>query len=238
MPLRDDLLTPIPGENPSGANLRYDPVYDKIKEARRVDDDANQGAWVRERKLADYRVVIKLAGDTLATRTKDLQLGAWLTEALLFQEGFPGLRQGLDLMRGLIHAFWDTLYPEAEDGDLELRAAPVEWVGTRLDDALRKVPLTRGGLSFYKYKESRTVGYEEDAQNEPKRSARQTAIADGKVTGEDFDKDSAGTSTAQYEAWVAALDECGESLESLAALCGEKYGNYAPSFSPLRGAIE
>ncbi len=134
---------------------------------------------MRERKLADYKLVMKLAGDTLATRTKDLQLGAWLTEALLFQEGFAGLRQGLDLLRGLIETFWDTLYPESEDGDLELRAAPVEWVGTRMDDALRKVPLTRGGLGFYKYKESRTVGYEEDAaQNEDKRTARAAAITE------------------------------------------------------------
>lgn len=239
MPLRDDLLTPIPGEKPSGANLRYDPVYDKIKEARRVEDDANQGAWLRERKVADYKAVIKLAGDAMATRSKDLQLGAWLTEAMLFQEGFAGLQQGLDLLRGLMEAFWDTLYPEDEDGDLELRAAPVEWVGTRLDDSLRKVPITRGGLSFYKYKESRAVGYEEEAaQNEQKRAARDTAVAEGKVTADDFDKDSAGTPTARYEAWVEALDGCGESLESLAALCEEKFGTFAPSFSPLRGSIE
>jgi hypothetical protein len=39
MPVRDDLLNPIPGDNPSGANLRYDPAYDKVKvkEARRVE---------------------------------------------------------------------------------------------------------------------------------------------------------------------------------------------------------
>jgi type VI secretion system protein ImpA len=49
MPLRDDLLNPIPGENPSGASLRYEPVYDKIKEARREDDDAPQGEWAHER---------------------------------------------------------------------------------------------------------------------------------------------------------------------------------------------
>ena len=35
MPLRDDLLNPIPGDNPSGESLRYAPVFDKIKEARR-----------------------------------------------------------------------------------------------------------------------------------------------------------------------------------------------------------
>lgn len=239
MPLRDDLLNPIAGENPSGANLRYDPVYDKIKEARRQEDDAPQGDWQRERKVADFKAVIKLAGDTLATRTKDLQLAAWLTEAMLHQEGFSGLRQGLDLLRGIIENFWDTLYPEIEDGDLELRAAPVEWVGTRLDDVLRSTPITRGGLGYYKYKESRAVGYEQDAaESEQKQTARAAAIADGKVTGEDFDKDSAATPTAQYEAWVAALDGCRESLETLGVLCEEKFGNYTPSFSPMRAALE
>jgi len=54
MPLRDDLLNPIPGENPSGESLRYAPVFDKIKEARRADDDAPQGEWQFERKTADY----------------------------------------------------------------------------------------------------------------------------------------------------------------------------------------
>ena len=239
MPLRDDLLNPIAGDIPSGANLRYDPVFDKIKEARREEDDAPQGDWQRERKVADYKLVVKLASDTLATRTKDLQLAAWLTEALLHQEGFSGLRQGLDLIKGLIEKFWDTLYPEAEDGDLELRAAPVEWVGTRLDDALRKTPITRSGLSYYKYKESRTVGYEADAaENEQKQQARAAAIADGKTTADDFDKESAATATAQYEAWLAALDGSRESLDALAVLCEEKFGNYTPGFSQLRAALE
>src|SRR5713101_8227910 len=201
MPLRDDLLNPIVGDNPSGTNLRYEPVYDKIKEARRQDDDAPQGEWQRERKTADFKQVIKLAGDALAAKSKDLQLGAWLTEAMLLQEGFSGLRQGLDLLRGLVENFWDTLYPEVEDGDLELRAAPLEWVGTRLDDPVRKTPITRGGLSFYKYRESRTVGTEQDAaQNDQRRQAREIAVADGKIAVEDFDKDSASTPTVQYEA--------------------------------------
>ena len=239
MPLRDDLLNPIPGDSPSGTNLRYAPVYDKIKEARRQDDDAPQGEWQRERKLADFKQVIKLAGDALATKSKDLQLGAWLTEAYLHQEGFAGLHQGLGLLRGLIENFWDTLYPEIEDGDLELRSAPLEWAGTRLDDPLRKAPLTRGGFSYYKFKESRTVGSEEEAaQSDQKREAREAAIADGKVTFEEFEKDSAATSTGQYEAWIAALDGSLESIESLGTLCGEKFGNYAPSFTPLKTALE
>jgi len=39
MPLPEGLLNPIPGENPSGQSLRYDPVYDKIREARRADEE-------------------------------------------------------------------------------------------------------------------------------------------------------------------------------------------------------
>jgi len=57
MPLRNDLLTPIPGENPSGPDLRYNskvPIYDQVKEARRQDDDLAQGDWQHERKVADY----------------------------------------------------------------------------------------------------------------------------------------------------------------------------------------
>src|SRR5580704_59219 len=99
MPLRDDLLNPIPGENPSGANLRYAPVYDKIKEARREDDDAPQGEWARERKVADWKLVIKLSGEALAAQSKDLQLAAWLTEAALRSEGFPGLLAGLKTLQ-------------------------------------------------------------------------------------------------------------------------------------------
>ena len=64
--LREDLLKPIAGDNPAGKSLRYDPVYDKIKEARREEDDAPQGDWQRERKVADWGVVIKLAGDSIA----------------------------------------------------------------------------------------------------------------------------------------------------------------------------
>src|ERR1019366_1392513 len=239
MPLRDDLLNPIPGDSPSGTNRRYAPIYDKIKEARRQEDDAPQGEWQRERKVADYKQVIKMAGDTLAAQSKDLQLGAWLTEAFLHQEGYSGLQQGLGLLRGLIENFWDTMYPEIEDGDLELRSAPLEWVGTRLDDPLRKAPLTRSGLSYYKFKESRSVGSEEDAaQSDQKREAREAAIAEGKVTLEEFEKDSAETPTARYEEWVAAMDGSLESIDSLRSLCDDKFGNYAPSFTPLKTALE
>src|ERR1700692_2068691 len=151
MPLRADLLNPIAGSNPSGANLRYDPVYDQLKEARRQDDTGPQGDWQRERKVADYRQVVDLASKALAQRSKDLQLAVWLTEAALHREKFPGLQQGLDLIRGLLEQFWDTLYPEIEDDDLEPRIVLLSWVGDRLVDAVLFTPITAGGLSLNHY---------------------------------------------------------------------------------------
>src|SRR5579872_7453024 len=209
MPLRDDVLTPIPGDNPSGKYLKYDPVYDKIKEARREDDDAPQGDWQWTRKTADWTAVLKLAGDALATKSKDLQLGVWVTEALLRKEGFGGLKAGLDLLKGLVENFWDTVYPEMEDGDLELRAAPLEWMGSKFDDPLKKVPLCRAGYGYFKYKESRSMGYEEEVYSStPRREAREIAIQEGKLTPEDFDKSlprpPKSTTNSAWRYWQAA----------------------------------
>src|ERR1700722_2069842 len=239
MPLRPDLLTPIAGDNPSGANLRYDPVYDQIKEARRQDDAGPQGDWQRERKLADYRVVVELTSKMIAERSKDLQLAVWLTEAALHREKFAGLLQGLELLRGMLEQFWETLYPEIEEGDLEPRIVLLGWVGERLVDAVRFTPITAGGFGLIHYLESRRVGSDEDAaQSEAKQQARQAAITEGKPTVEDFDKDAASTSTTQYDAWVAAMEGCIAAIAALGSLCDEKFGYDAPSFVPLRTAVE
>src|SRR5262245_29300400 len=146
MPLSDDLLTPIPGANPAGENLRYAPLYDKIKEARREDDDAPQGEWRRERKLADWSLTVKLITEALSKKSKDLQLAAWLTEALIRRNGMNGLQDGLQVLHGMVETFWDSLYPELEDGDAEFRAAPLQWVGDKLENAVKSGPLTRSGF--------------------------------------------------------------------------------------------
>ena len=166
MPLPEGLLNPIPGDNPSGKTLRYDPVYDKIREARREEDVLPQGDWSREVKKADFPLVIKMATEALSTKSKDLQLAAWLTEAIMFRDHIAGLREGLDFLRGLMETFWDTLYPEIDDGDLEFRAGPIAWVGSKLDGGVRRLPLTKNKLDYFKYQESRRVGYEADAVSE------------------------------------------------------------------------
>src|ERR1035438_3253242 len=125
----DELLEPISDENPSGTNLRYGPEFDAIKEARREDPDVAQGDWKVERRTADYKKVLKLTTEVLRSKTKDLQIAVWLTEANTHLKGFEGLAAGLRLVMELLLRFWDSLYPEIEDGDAEMRAAVLEWLG-------------------------------------------------------------------------------------------------------------
>jgi type VI secretion system protein ImpA len=238
MPVRGDLVNPIPGPNPAGVDLRYDPLYDKIKEARHEDDDAPQGDWQRPRKTADYGLVSKLASDALATRSKDLQLAAWLTEAQLRREGFAGLRSGLEFLRTLLVRYWDDLYPQLEDGDPELRAAPLSWVGLTLSPAIRAVPLNRSGHDSYKYKESRIVGYEADATGDPKKlQARQQALEEGKLSGEEFDRGFDATPKAWYKELVADVDASVDALGDLDRVGRERFGDSAPNFIRMQDAL-
>ena len=162
----DSLLAPIPGENPAGEDLRYSPIYDDLKEARRADDQLERGEWQREIKTSDWDKVISLASDALSKKSKDLQIAAWLTEALIRKEGFSGLAAGLKLLLGLLQGYWENVYPVIEEGDLEFRGAPLQFLNDKVSSSLKEVPLTdpsaTPGYSWLKWQESREVGAESD----------------------------------------------------------------------------
>jgi len=239
MPLRDELLAPIPGANPGGVELRYDPLFDKIKEARREDDDIPQGDWQTARKTADWTQVIRLTKDALSSKSKDLQLAVWLAEAMLRREGFAGFRGALDMIVGLLDQHWDHLYPEIEDGDAEMRAAPLEWLGIKLDLPVKRVPLLRSGQNWLQHQEARTVPTEADASGDfTKAETRQALVAEGKATPEDIERGFQSTPKAWLKALVAEIDGTLETLQNLDDISQERFGDVAPSYSKLRGAIE
>jgi type VI secretion system protein ImpA len=233
-----DLLAPIPGDAPAGADLRYAPAYAQITEARREEDDAPQGEWKRARKVAEYDVVAKVAIDALATKSKDLMIAAWLTEALTRREGFAGLVYGLDLVRGMVDKYWDGVYPQIDEGDLGLRVRPLNWIGSGLEATVKAVPLNRAGHDFITYTLSRQLGYESSVSDNAKKAARQKEIDGGKVPPEEFDKSFEGTPKAWYKQLVAAIDKSTASLTALDTFANEKFGDDAPSFGRLQTALE
>jgi type VI secretion system protein ImpA len=239
MPLPDDLLQPIPGANPAGANLRYDPVYAQIKEAGREEEDLDQGEWKRPRKVADWSLVAKLASGVLAKQSKDLWVAAWLTEALVRQEGLAGLRVGLALLRGLLERFWDGVYPQLDDGDAGQRAAPLAWVGGYVDVAVRMVPVAKGGHDIFRYKESRSVPTEAEARKDEKKlEERKAALAGGTPSPEEFEKAFLATPKAWYKQLRGDLQESLGATQALDELGQQKFGDAAPSYTKLRGALE
>ena len=247
MPDIQPLLAPISEAKPSGDDLKYTPLFDKIRGLRKLEDTGPMGAWETESSSSDFALVVKLTSEALTKKSKDLQLTAWLTEAWIYEEGVQGLIAGLDLSRELLIRFWDTIYPELDEGDAEPRSAVLDWVGSYFDPAkgsspifaLRSVPLTSEGHSWFVYQESRRIGYEAEVNSNPSRKAvRDAALEDKKVPPELFDKDFEATKKAFYKDLEADLKTALASLTELDELCHEKFDDVAPSFTPMRKAIE
>ena len=245
----DDFLAPIPGDQPAGADLRWTADWDRIKEARRADDDLDSGKWAKkERKAADWRMVEELASSMLRERSKDLQLALWLTEAGMKLHRFTGLRDGLRLTRELMVRYWDIgLYPPMEDGP-EDRAGPFEWLNNKLVDSIIAIPITvrhDGGddYSLLNLKDARRVGSEaslldSDGEiNVSKKRAYDAALAEGHVSLDMFDHAITATRRAPYEQFSSLIQETCDEFKALEKVVDEKFGDIAPSLSFCRNAL-
>jgi type VI secretion system protein ImpA len=230
------MLEAIPGDNPGGASVRYVGIYDSIQDARREEDVLPMGEWQREVKTADWNAVIELCTKTIATKSKDLQIAAWLAEGLVKRYGFSGLRDGLRLLYELQEKFWDGLFPEAENGDIEFRAGPLDWLNQKLPGAIKAVTLTQGERPYcwFQWEESRTI--DNLARKDP--AAMEAAKAENKITGEQFEKAVETTPRSFYEVLFEDLNDSKETLRKLETMVDERFGRDAPSLIAVRNSIE
>lgn len=236
----DDWLAPIPGDDPAGRDLSYEPEYDQIREARRSEDTSNQGDWKRETKVADWESVVVLGEECLREKTKDLQIAAWVAEALTRLHGFPGLRDGLGLLLGIQSRYWAEYYPRIEDGDLESRHGPFLFLNEPklLPFLIRGVPLTRGlgdeDYSYFKYKESR------ETDNALKKNADlgSKLLAEGRITAKMFDDQVGQTPRAFLEALVGDLKQADAAFRAFDEDTDRHFGREAPSLINVGKALE
>ena len=61
------ILAPIPGDLPAGEDIRYEPEFDALAEARRMDDDTDKGIWQTD----DVKRSNQAAGTQAITRLTD-----------------------------------------------------------------------------------------------------------------------------------------------------------------------
>src|SRR5512146_1490781 len=113
------------------------------------------------------------------------------------------------------------------------------WIGSQLDRTLKNVKLTGNGLNWIQYRESKSIGFEADAaSDDTKLAARNEAIAEGKITGEMFEAAVNSTPKSFYVGFLEQLDAAVELIEKLNTLGNEKFGDVAPSYSPLLQSME
>jgi type VI secretion system protein ImpA len=239
MPLREDILSPISGDNPSGVYNKHDPVYAEIAEAAREEPQLPDESK-RPPKVADWPRVSSLCQDALATKSKDLTFVAWLTQAIVQQEGFAGLRDGLCLAHALLGGFWEYLYPPLEGSDATLRVKPLMKIAGRSPIWVQQVPLTDNPrrYNYLQYCESRKLGYEVNLTDAQKVTRAAKIKDDSRIPPEVFDQCFAETSKEFYVKAFTHLESLSSQLQSLKHLCGEKFGPSAPNWAPLANAVQ
>jgi type VI secretion system ImpA family protein len=232
----EELLAPIAGAGPAGEALRYEGTYDAIREARREDDPTlPQGVWKRELKRADWKEVVRLATGALGRRSKDLQLGAWLVEAWIRVDGLPGAARGFRLLAGLCDRFWADLHPPIEDGDLEGRLAPLEWLNREVVTEVKRLALTDGaGSEGREWTWLDWEGALHGGQPAAGGKAESGEPAAGPPTRATILARVSVTRTPFYRRWAEDLAAAAAALEELAAVLDAKCGAQAPSLGRFR----
>jgi type VI secretion system protein ImpA len=241
------LLEPISGDSPTGADLRADgspssPYYG-VKDARSTARAAERQIVMDGEESAnppDWGPVLQRSVPVLAKKSKDLEITAYLIEALVRLRGFPGLRDGFRLARELVERFWDKLHPMPDSDGIMTRVAPLvglnggEAEGT-LIQPITRIPLTEGSsvgpFAHTDYQRASALAQVADEQS------RQKQIARAGVSLELFQKAVAETPPDFFVNLVADLTQCQEEFTRLTALLDEKCGQDSPPASNIRAAL-
>jgi type VI secretion system protein ImpA len=245
------LLAPVPGEKPTGSDLRADasptsPYY--------ATKDARSAARAAERQLVtgnekdmppdwkppDWRPVYQNATKVLTEKSKDLEVTAYLIEALVRLHGFPGLRDGFRLARELVEKYWDGLYPVPdEEGPMARLAALVGLNGEDGDGTLivpiARVPITEatsaGRLASSHYHQGQSLNKLADAK------LREKKVAEGAMSPEKFLKAIQETPPKFFAALVEDLNQASEEYAKLCSSVEARCNGNAPPSSNIRQAL-
>ena len=229
------MLAPIGDTGGAGDDLRQDyspsSIYQKLRDARaeaRAEERQRDSEAAGETGLAEgWRQVRRLGVEALETKSKDFEIAAWLTEALVRQDGLAGLASGARLLAGLLEQHWDAGFPQpdeegaSEEEKLEGRSAPLGGLAGGDNDgtvmqALRRAPLFRRpsgeNFSLYQYEASAdTAGLADEARRE-QRFAQGVVPLDTIETEARFDRarlrSSAALAVEAREAWQGFQDQC------------------------------
>ncbi len=234
----EKLDAPISEDKPEGDSLRYEGAYDKIQDARKQDNPRlDQGVWETDLKQADWDRVIQHARQALETQSKDLQIAAWLLEAWAYRYRFEGIRNGLEVLFRLCEKFWDTVYPQIDEGDFEARLRPFEWINSKLAIQLKLIPLSAPRLSEH---ESVTFADYEIAsrnENEARKNQQAREKLESEINYSRFFASCDHTPPEFYRELATHVQGSRDRLRNLEGFLDDKCGKESPSLLDYREGL-
>lgn len=122
---------PIPGDEPSGRDLRGEASFDELdNEVRKMESDGP--------KAVDWKLVNRKTLEILAGQSKDLVLACRLVYGLHVAEGYKGLAVGASILAGMAQDHWNGLFPGLNRE--RARAGSLDWMAERLAQVVEGQP--------------------------------------------------------------------------------------------------
>jgi type VI secretion system protein ImpA len=220
------VLAPISEQKPAGEDLRGLKDWVDIRKARpNPNDIPDKREWEPATPVkSDWSTYKNLVERAICTKSKDLELGVFLTEACARVHGFAGIRDGIWTVKGLLAGFSERgLYPLPEEDSLEARYGKLEWMNEKLAEVMREIPITM--------RPDPAVNYSMNYRNEALRP-------NGMITVTEFDSAVAVGTREQYENLGKELEEASVEFAELEELVNQQFGPSALSFVESKHAFE
>lgn len=234
----DALLEPITPDSPCGDDLSFSLEFDTILDKRREDDPSlDQGDWVKALKVADWAGVVSQCDALMRTRTKDLRVVGWLTDALGRTRGFAGLADGLTVCARLCEEQWAHLHPLPDAGDQEQRSGSLSWLLAQVVQLARLAPVIDSGAKRYGL---RDIDAARTLQQAIGRGVAEAiaAAAGGALTFDEVARVQAATPRTFMVENLGHLARASESLGRIQSAVDISLGDDGPGFGAARKALE
>lgn len=246
----EELTHPIAEDNPCGEDLRLDAsvesVYYKLRDYRNTARKEERQALVDPDNFDDiaegWVELAELAVDALKTKTKDLEVAAWLIEAMTRLEGIEGFNKGYELATELIKQYWEQgLYPEEDEDGLTTRISPISGLNGYDGNGSLIMPIKSVAITNTSHEDNYVVWqYEQALQieriDDPEK--RQKRLDSGAVTLDDIARSVNATEAAFYQQVAEALEKAKEHYQTFVSALDAVTEELPQPTSNIKNALE